>query len=389
MKNRWIGVFVACATTVCAAPTNDGLYATLQTTMGDVCFQLDYTNAPKTVANFVSLSEGTRPWIDPHNGFISREPYYAGTSFHRVITNFMIQCGSPKGDGTDGPGYVFQDEFHPTLRHDRPGIVSMANSGPNSNGGQFFITVQETSWLDDKHAVFGWVVEGMEVVSNIAAVAVDEASKPLIDIVITNTVVTRNGAIAIAFSVANHSLPEVQALPIEIHADNDLKISTGTATSSYHYIYSSSNLTDWSEEVAHYFPEPDGDWENDVPPDERGYFRANRVVYTPDTNVPLRVTQHQLEITFGNTFIELSLAATNSVLFLDHEPDGHEITLLEWQNEPYLGQLLVKATDYTHMWFDLYYRTPTNGVCSGYYYNYGWRPFDNGELGTFSDRLLE
>ena len=184
-----------------AAPSGDGMYATVQTTMGDVCFELYYTNVPRTVANFVSLAEGTRPWLDPRDGFVKNDPYYNGIIFHRVITNFMIQCGSPKGTGTDGPGYRFSDEFDPSLRHDRPGIVSMANSGPDSNGGQFFITVKNTDWLDDVHSVFGVVVGGMDVVSNIAAVAVT-GNIPLVDVVITNVFITRNGSAAQAFDPA-------------------------------------------------------------------------------------------------------------------------------------------------------------------------------------------
>jgi cyclophilin family peptidyl-prolyl cis-trans isomerase len=131
---------------------------------------------------------------------VKNDPYYDDIVFNRVITNFMIQCGSPKGDGSDGPGYSFQDEFDPTLRHDHPGTVSMANSGPNSNGGQFFITVANTPWLDDVHTVFGSVVEGMDIVSNIAAVAVDANDRPVDDVVITNAFITRNGTNAMTFN---------------------------------------------------------------------------------------------------------------------------------------------------------------------------------------------
>ena len=141
---KWILVLLMVCGAVAAALTNDGMYATVQTTMGDVCFELYYTNTPRTVANFVSLAEGTRPWIDPRTTFVSNEPYYDGIIFHRVVTNFMIQGGCPLGNGTAGPGYSFKDEFDPSLRHDRPGMVSMANSGPDSNGGQFFITVTNT-----------------------------------------------------------------------------------------------------------------------------------------------------------------------------------------------------------------------------------------------------
>ncbi len=195
-----------------AAPSRNGLYATMQTTMGDVCFELYYTNAPRTVANFVSLAEGSRPWIDPRTGFISNKPYYNGIIFHRVISGFMIQGGSPQGDGTDGPGYTFEDEFDSSLRHDRPGTVSMANSGFDSNGGQFFITVTNKPGLDNVHSVFGRVVEGMGVVSNIDAVATDADDRPLADVTITNVFITCNGIAAQAFNLdaAVPSLPLVR-----------------------------------------------------------------------------------------------------------------------------------------------------------------------------------
>src|SRR5437764_9002938 len=123
--------------------------------------------APKTVANFTGLAEGTTEWTDPRTGKKTKQPYFNGTIFHRVIADFMIQGGDPLGQGTGGPGYKFADEFNPKLRHSKPGVLSMANSGPNTNGGQFFITLAATPWLDNKHSVFGEVVEGMDVVQKI------------------------------------------------------------------------------------------------------------------------------------------------------------------------------------------------------------------------------
>jgi peptidyl-prolyl cis-trans isomerase A (cyclophilin A) len=143
------------------------LYAHFTTSEGQFTIQLFEEKAPKTVANFTALAEGTKEWTDPRTGKKSKSPYYNGTIFHRVIDAFMIQGGDPLGQGTGGPGYKFEDEFHPTLRHSKPGILSMANSGPNTNGGQFFITLTETSWLDNKHSVFGEVVEGLDVVKKI------------------------------------------------------------------------------------------------------------------------------------------------------------------------------------------------------------------------------
>jgi len=143
------------------------LYAHFTTSEGKFTIQLFDQEAPKTVENFVGLASGTKEWTDPRTGRKGTAPYYNGTVFHRVIDGFMIQGGDPLGQGTGGPGYKFADEFHSKRRHGKAGVLSMANSGPNTNGGQFFITLAATPWLDDKHSVFGEVVEGMDVVKKI------------------------------------------------------------------------------------------------------------------------------------------------------------------------------------------------------------------------------
>lgn len=141
----------------------DGIYAKINTEKGDMLISLSFKLTPGTVGNFVSLAEGKLE----NNAIAQGTPYYNGLKFHRVIPDFMVQGGDPQGTGVGGPGYQFDDEFHPDLRHDAPGVLSMANSGPGSNGSQFFITHVETPWLDDKHSVFGNVVEGMNVVNAI------------------------------------------------------------------------------------------------------------------------------------------------------------------------------------------------------------------------------
>jgi peptidyl-prolyl cis-trans isomerase A (cyclophilin A) len=167
------------------------LYATLKTSMGDIVVQLFEDKAPKTVANFVGLASGTKEWTDPKTGDKAKRPLYNGTVFHRVIPGFMIQGGDPLGNGTGGPGYRFEDEFNPDLRHSKAGILSMANAGPNTNGSQFFITTQATPFLDGKHSVFGEVVKGQEVVVAIAGVARDGRDRPAKDVVLREVVITR------------------------------------------------------------------------------------------------------------------------------------------------------------------------------------------------------
>ena len=153
-------------TTKKPAPTQspDGIFVTFETTKGRIVAQLEYQKTPVTVANFISLVEGTNPFVEEK---YKGKPFYNGLKFHRVIADFMIQGGDPLGNGSGNPGYKFKDEFDQSLRHSKGGILSMANSGPTTNGSQFFITHKETPWLDGKHTVFGHVTSGMDVVNAI------------------------------------------------------------------------------------------------------------------------------------------------------------------------------------------------------------------------------
>ena len=171
-------------------PIEGTIPATLHTNHGDFEVELDAERAPRTVENFVDLSTGNQPWTDPETGDeIDGEPLYEDVLFHRVIEGFMIQGGDPLGTGTGGPGYEFDDEFHPDLRHDDAGILSMANSGPNTNGSQFFITLAPQPHLDDQHSVFGHVVDGMDVVEAIGSVETDGNDRPVEDVVLESVTV--------------------------------------------------------------------------------------------------------------------------------------------------------------------------------------------------------
>ncbi len=167
------------------------LFAKLETSQGEIKIRLFEDKTPKTVANFVELAEGTREYTDPRDRQKKKQPYYDGTIFHRVIPQFMVQAGDPTGTGTGGPGYRFEDEFHPELKHNKPGILSMANAGPGTNGSQFFITTVPTPHLDRRHSVFGEVVSGMDVVEKISKVARDGRDKPREDVVITKVTIER------------------------------------------------------------------------------------------------------------------------------------------------------------------------------------------------------
>ena len=167
----------------------DDLLATFKTTMGEIRCRLFYKEAPKTVANFAGLAAGNKPFTDPKTGSQVKRPFYDGLLFHRVIPNFMIQGGDPLGNGTGNPGFSIPDEFAPSLRHDRGGLLSMANAGPNTGGSQFFLTEKATPWLDGKHAIFG-ECKDVDRVKQIARVPTEPGDRPVEPVVIQKLTVS-------------------------------------------------------------------------------------------------------------------------------------------------------------------------------------------------------
>ena len=170
-----------------------GTYAIFETSLGNIVCKLFEKEAPKTVANFTGLAEGSKEFTNPMTGKKEKRNYYDGLTFHRVIPQFMIQGGCPRGDGRGGPGYSFEDEFHSSLRHSKPGKLSMANAGPNTNGSQFFITVAATSWLDNKHTIFGEIVEGQDVANKISTLPRDRNDRPNTPVTIHQVKIERVG----------------------------------------------------------------------------------------------------------------------------------------------------------------------------------------------------
>jgi peptidyl-prolyl cis-trans isomerase A (cyclophilin A) len=164
-------------------------YAHFETTLGNFTVELFDQKAPKTVANFVGLAEGSKEWTHPKTRERHKKPYYDGIAFHRIIDGFVIQGGDPLGKGHGGPGYTFEDEFHPELRHVRLGVLSMANAGPNTNGSQFFITLGPTPHLDKRHSVFGAVVSGLDVVEKIGKAKTDRSDRPVTPILMNKVTI--------------------------------------------------------------------------------------------------------------------------------------------------------------------------------------------------------
>ena len=168
-----------------------GLYAIIDTTIGIIRIELFEKEAPKTVENFVDLSKGEKEWKDPKSGEMVKKRFYDGLIFHRVIPKFMIQGGDPLGNGRGGPGYKFEDEFSTSLSFDKSGILAMANSGPNTNGSQFFITTVPTPWLDNRHTIFGQVIDGLDVVEQISNVPRGSNDKPVEPVVINKVTIEK------------------------------------------------------------------------------------------------------------------------------------------------------------------------------------------------------
>jgi peptidyl-prolyl cis-trans isomerase A (cyclophilin A) len=307
----------------------DGIFAEFYTSMGSFTCRLEYAASPKAAANFIGLATGQRSWLDINTGAVRNEPFYDGITFHRIVSGFVIQSGSRNGTGSDSPGYVFTDEFTNSLRYSGAGVLGMANSGTNSNGAQFFITLAAEPTLNDHYSIFGEVTGGTNVVQDIGRVGSDFFSgKPTNEIVLRNVIIRRVGAEADAFDINAQGLPVVTSVPLEIAkgSSNVFSLTFSNRAPAENFLFSTTNL---------YVP---------------GLY----------TNVYATTNYFSTNVVIGHTNeTETNATTTNIVLNTTYETNTYTTNLAVWDSES-LG-IEVPGSPMTNM----FYRTRTND--SGYF----------------------
>jgi peptidyl-prolyl cis-trans isomerase A (cyclophilin A) len=354
------------------AQAQTGIFADFTTSMGSFTCRLDYAVAPKAVANFIGLASGQRAWLDLPSGRARTNAFYDGLTFHRVISGFMIQGGSPNGAGTDGPGYSFVDEFSSTVRFDEFGVLAMANAGPDSNGSQFFITVSAQSGLNDVHTIFGHLAGGSNVVYAISKVATDSSNnKPLTNVVIQSIGIRRVGSSAQAFNIHNKDLPAVTNLSLAIAAAGDSASLTFTNRQyADNQLYRSTNIASWTAQSLGI--ETFGSITNtvidsaDLPAE---FFRLAQVQYVSTKPVPKSL--------YGRTFIEQFSDGTFITNIFDNAGLGTyalgtnrgTITQYSYDQDPYRGRIRpIYYSGLYPMVLHCNFATQTNGTFTGTMY---------------------
>jgi peptidyl-prolyl cis-trans isomerase A (cyclophilin A) len=349
IRKFWPGWFALCiqlTAGLCASRVSaqgEGIFADFTTSMGSFTCRLEYAIAPKTVANFVGLATGERAWLDLSSGRVRTDGFYDGVTFHRVIAGFMSQSGSPNGQGTDGPGFAFADEFSASLRHDGFGVLSMANSGPDSNGSQFFITAAATPWLNDLHTVFGRVVGGSNVVHAINNVATGTGEKPLTNVVIHNIGIRRVGAAAQDFDIHAQHLPVVTDLPLQVaRAGTNVHLNFFNRVYADNRVYSSTNLAHWTGsdlgiEVA--VPTSNSVTRSGVAPAQ--FFRVAQIQYASSTFAPRNVLSRTMVLNFhgGSGIITINFDAVEGGSYTWSLGVPGTVTDYVWKQAPYNGKL--------------------------------------------------
>jgi len=343
-KTLFLAVGLSIATG-CSLFAQNGIYADFTTSMGSYTCKLEYAIAPKAVANFIGLATGQRPWLDLPTGVARTNTFYNGLLFHRVVAGFIIQAGSPNGQGNDGPGYVFPDEFSPSLRFNSPGILAMANSGTNSNGSQFFITVASTPFLNDVHTIFGELTGGTNVVVAISQVATNASGHPLTNVVIQNVSIRRVGTAAQAFDINAQNLPIVTNLPPKIaNSGSQVSISFSNTLFADNRLYSSTNLSTWSSEllgIETALPITNTLYRLKDAPSR--FYSVAQVKYPASTLAPKTLFNRTLTLNFNAGFgviTNIFDSAGNGIYFYKSGTNSSQgFTAYNWFQQPYRGDL--------------------------------------------------
>lgn len=368
------------------AQYTNGIYAEFNTSMGSFTCRLEYVLAPKACANFIGLATGQRAWLDLPSGVVKTNPFYDGTTFHRVIAGFMNQGGSRNALGTDGPGYAFVDEFSPSLRHDGFGVLSMANSGPDSNGSQYFITVSAQTQLNDVHSVFGRLYGGSNVVYTINHVATGPGDKPLTNVVINSIAIRRIGTAAQAFDINAQGLPTVTSLNLRLaKAGSNVSLTFSNRLGADTRLYSSTNLNQWTAQplgIEISAPPPGVVLQNANLPSS--FFRAAQVQYASSTFSPKQVVGRALTLNFsagGPGTIVHTFTTTNGGTYTWSLGSSGTISDYTWSQEPFNGKLWpIYYSGIVPMTLSLNFDNATSGTFKGTAYTF---PVSSAVSGTF------
>jgi peptidyl-prolyl cis-trans isomerase A (cyclophilin A) len=378
--------------TLIAAGQANGIFADFTTSMGSFTCQLDYTNAPRTTANFIGLATGQQAWLDLPTGRVRTNAFYNGLTFHRVIAGFMNQGGSPNGLGTDGPGYVFTDEFSPQLVFDSFGVLAMANSGPNSDAAQFFITVAPYTAGNNVYSIFGRLTSGSNVVYAINHVATDSNAKPLTNVVIQQVSIRRVGTAAQAFDINAQHLPAVTNLSLKISSyPGQVSLIFSNRQYADNRLYSSTNLSAWAAEslgIETGTPATNTLYRaKDTP---RKFFRMAQVQYASSTFAPVTVYGRTLSLTFTNGSsgtVTIGFDSSGSGNFSYSFGGSGAVTSYSWTQEPYRGQLfpIIFSNLIPPLALTLNFNSATSGAFTGTAYpNYPYTFGAYSVAGTFT-----
>jgi peptidyl-prolyl cis-trans isomerase A (cyclophilin A) len=381
---RWLAF--ACITIVglhAGAQTN-GIFADFTTSMGDFTCELDYTNSPKAVANFVGLATGARAWLDLVTGEARTSPFYNALTFHRVVMNFVNQAGSPNGQGTDGPGYSFVDQFSPALNFNSPWILAMANSGPDSNGSQFFVTVAPFTSGNNTYVIFGRVVSGTNVLTAINDVATDANSKPLTNVIIQQVAIRRVGTAAQAFDINAQGLPVVTNVPLRLkQSSKQISLTFSNRLFADNRWYSTTNLNSWvANSLGIEIVAPSSNSVQVAMDSSNQFFRFAQIQYASSTFAPKNVLGRTLTLSFSTQGTSTIVFNTTGGGTFAYAGNAGTVTSYTWSQDTYRGFLypIQFSAILPEMTLQLNFTAAKAGTFSGSAYN----PFPVSVSGTFT-----